>query len=297
MSFRRAILIAGPTASGKSATALRLATRFGGLIINADSMQVYRELSILTARPDAEEEARAPHRLYGHVGAGDPYSVAQWLNDVERVLAEARLAGRVAIVVGGTGLYFSALTEGLSPIPPVDAKVRAHWRDEAKRQPPHELHAQLVALDPETGARVRPTDPQRIVRALEVVQSTGKPLLHWQETRTPPLLPPGSFRGLVIAPPRPLNVRRSDARFDAMMAMGALEEVARLRDLGLDPDTPAMRALGVRPLLDHLQGEMTLEAAVERAKRQTRHYIKRQATWLRRYMISWKWIDSTLNYE
>ncbi len=269
---------------------MRLAERLGGTIVNADSMQVYRELRILTARPGSEDEARVPHRLYGHVSAGSAYSVAGWLSDVKRALEEAANAGRIPIVTGGTGLYFNALTQGLSPIPPVDESVRTFWRAEAKRLAPQDLHAQLVNIDPDTAARINPTDPQRIVRALEVVQSTGKPLAHWQQEKEPPLLSPGSYRGLVIAPAREQNVRRSDMRFDAMMAEGALEEVARLRDLRLDPDCPAMRALGVRPLLDHLEGRLDRQVAVEQAKQQTRQYIKRQMTWLRRYMISWRWL-------
>jgi tRNA dimethylallyltransferase len=291
LAARRAILIAGPTASGKSAIGLRLARRLNGVIVNADSMQVYAEMRVLTARPEAADERAVPHRLYGHVSARENYSVARWLEDVRRVLAEIEQLGQRPVFVGGTGLYFNALTQGLSPMPEIHSEVRAYWRAEAHGRTPGELHDELVRLDPLTASRIRPSDRQRTVRALEVIQSTGRPLALWQADAGTPLLPAGSWRGLVIAPERAELYARAEARFDQMMATGALEEVRRLREMQLDPELPAMRALGVSSLMEHLVGGVSLEAAGEVAKTQTRQYIKRQLTWLRRYMISWKWIS------
>lgn len=290
MGRKRAILIAGPTASGKSAAGLRLAGRLDGVIVNADSMQVYRDLRILTARPTDEEERLAPHRLYGHVDAGDAYSVARWLTDVAGVLRELDAEGRRAIFVGGTGLYFNALTQGLSPMPPVDIEVRAYWREEAQRRPARELHRELQRIDPTGAELVRPSDTQRIVRALEVAQSTGRSLASWHLESGEPLLAPGTWRGIVVAPERDENYALADRRFDAMMAAGALGEAAALRARRLSPELPAMRALGVAPLVEHLAGSLGLDEAVELGKRQTRNYVKRQMTWLRRYMIAWRWI-------
>lgn len=291
LAAKHVILIAGPTASGKSAIGLRLARRLNGVIVNADSMQVYADMAVLTARPESADELAVPHRLYGHVSARENYSVARWLKDAQRVLGEIEQLGQRPIFVGGTGLYLNALTQGLSPMPEIDSEVRAYWRAEAVGRPPGELHAELVRLDALTASRIRPSDPQRIVRALEVIQSTGRPLVHWQADAGTPLLPAGSWRGLVVAPERAQLNARADARFDQMMATGALEEVRRLREMQLDPELPAMRALGVAPLIEHLDGSMSLEAAAEVAKTQTRQYIKRQLTWLKRYMISWKWIS------
>lgn len=290
MIGKRCILIAGPTASGKSAAGLRLARGLGGVIVNADSMQVYGEMRILTARPTPEEESALPHRLYGHVSVRQSYSVARWLEDVREVLREIDRMGKRAIFVGGTGLYFNALTKGLSPVPQIDAQVREYWRGEAQRRPAGELFAELQSRDPLTAGGLRESDPQRIVRALEVIQSTGRPLAEWQCETGEPLLAPGSWRGIVIAPSRQDVYRQAEARFDEMVKAGALKEVERLRDMQLDPGLPAMRALGVGPLMDFLNGGLPFLEAVERSKAQTRHYVKRQVTWLRRYMISWKWL-------
>ncbi len=291
VSTKRAILIAGATASGKSAVGLRLAHRFDGVIVNADSMQVYAEMRVLTARPEAADERAVPHRLYGYVSVRENYSVARWLEDVQRVLVEIERLGRRPVFVGGTGLYFSALTRGLSPIPKIDGRVRAYWRAEALRRPAQELHAELARLDPLTASRTRSSDRQRIVRGLEVIQSTGRPLVLWQADTAPPLLPTRSWRGIVIARPRETLYASAEARFDQMMANGALDEVRGLRDMQIDPELPAMRALGVAPLMKHLDGEVSYETAIELAKTQTRQYIKRQLTWLRRYMISWSWVS------
>jgi tRNA dimethylallyltransferase len=283
----RAILIAGPTASGKSGLALRLAEEVGGTVINADSMQVYRELRILTARPSPIEEVRAPHALYGCVSGAEAYSAGRYAVDVARAIAEARQAGRVPIVVGGTGLYFMVLLEGLSPVPPVDPAVRRRWRAEAAARPAPDLHAVLAARDPEMAARLMPTDPQRIVRALEVLESTGRSLAHWQaESGTPVLRKADTARVLVLPDPA-THGQTIEARFDAMLAAGALAEVEELMRLGLSSELPIMRALGVASLAACLAGRVSLEDATDAAKTETRQYAKRQLTWLRRNMISW----------
>ncbi|MDX2288696.1 MAG: tRNA (adenosine(37)-N6)-dimethylallyltransferase MiaA [Hyphomicrobiaceae bacterium] len=288
MDGKQAVVIAGPTASGKSAFALDLARKAGGVIVNADSMQVYAELSVLTARPMADEAGRVPHRLYGHVPAREAYSVARWLDDVAAVLAEVAEAGQQPILVGGTGLYLKALTEGLSPVPPIPAAIRAHWRAASAAQAAADLHVELTTRDPLTASRLRPTDTQRIVRALEVIEATGRPLASWQREAGQPILAAGSWTGIVVTRPREEVYQRCDARFEAMIAAGGVDEVRRLAELHLDPALPAMRALGVPPLLAHLRGEITLETAVARAKLDTRHYVKRQLGWLRRNMNAWK---------
>lgn len=281
------VLIAGPTASGKSALALRMAERDGGVVINADSMQVYAELPILSARPTRDDEARAPHRLYGHVPAARAYSVGQWLEEARREIAQAHADGRRAIVVGGTGLYFMALTRGLSPIPPIPAEVRETWRARAATTPPAELHAMLAARDPRTAVVLRASDTQRLVRALEVLDATGRPLAAWWQEPGVPVVGAGEFEGIVVEIDRSELYARCEARFDAMMEAGALHEVAALAAQGLDQALPAMRALGVAPLLAHLAGRLPLDDAVMIAKRDTRHYVRRQATWLRRNMMTW----------
>lgn len=295
MEERRAILIAGPTASGKSAFAMQLARERDGVIVNADSMQVYDQLRVLTARPSVEDEEELPHRLYGHVDIRHSYSVAQWLGDVEAELQRIADEGKQAIIVGGTGLYFNALTMGLSPIPEVQPEIREYWRREAGRREPQDLFEELRKLDPLTAAGLRETDPQRIVRALEVFQSTGRPLADWQREKGLPLLSEGSWEGFVVAPDRNEIYARADKRFDQMIAEGALEEVRLVRDMGLDPGLPGMRALGVKALIDYLDGALALEEAVAASKTQTRQYVKRQLTWLRRYMISWNAAIAKLN--
>lgn len=282
------ILIAGPTASGKSALALAIAEHVGGVIINADSMQVYRELSILTARPQPDEEARVPHMLYGFVPAVEAYSTGRFVADVTDAIAKAREAGRRSVIVGGTGLYFKALLEGLSPIPRIDPGIREHWRAEAERRGAAELHRELMARDAQMAERLAPADTQRIVRALEVLEQTGRSLADWQKVRGVPVVQEAEAVRLLVTLDRAELHARADARFDRMIAAGAIEEVRALAAQGLDPDLPAMRAIGVRPLLSVVQGESTLEAAGEAAKAETRQYIKRQETWHRRYMISWK---------
>jgi tRNA dimethylallyltransferase len=296
-----AILIAGPTASGKSAAALALAERLRGTVINADSMQVYRELPILTARPTIGDEARAPHRLYGIVSAGDAYSVGQWLEDTARAIEEAKTGERVPILIGGTGLYFKALLEGLAPIPDIPPEIRQMWRERAAALGAEGLHRELAARDPAMAARLRPSDPQRLVRALEVIDATGISLAEWQGGEAAPLLAARAVRRLVVAPERDVLYAAIDARFDRMMERGALEEVRALLSLGLDPGLPAMRAHGVRELATYLAGACSLEEAVTKAKTESRRYAKRQMTWARRFMQDWDWfpdanavIDATL---
>jgi tRNA dimethylallyltransferase len=292
----RPILIAGPTASGKSAVAMAIAERAGGTIINADSMQVYRELRLLTARPTAEDEARVPHALYGFVSAAQAYSTGQFVADAAVAIAEARAAGRRPVVVGGTGLYFKALLEGLSPVPRIGPAIRERWRGEAARRGAADLHRELLARDPAMAARLPPTDTQRIVRALEVFEETGRSLAEWQTVRDPPVLEEAETVRLVVTLERAELHSRADARFDRMMDEGALDEVRALGRLGcgsgLDPGLPAMRAIGVRPLAAAVRGEATLLASIEAAKLETRHYIKRQETWLKRNMIAWNHIDA-----
>ena len=293
MTEGRVLLIAGPTGSGKSALALALAERHGGVVINADSMQVYRELRILTARPSPAVEARAPHRLYGVVPAAETFSVARWLAAARVEVDAAVAAGRPAIVVGGTGLYFQALTEGLSPIPDIAEATRAEARALAAVLGSAGLHARLAEVDPAGAARLRPSDPQRLVRAWEVWAETGKPLSYWQSL---PADPPGlavPWRGLVLAPERAWLYARCDARLGQMVAQGALDEVRSVADL--DPALPARRALGVPELSRHVQGEIDLETALAAARTATRRYAKRQLTWLRHKMISWIWQTSKEN--
>jgi tRNA dimethylallyltransferase len=289
----QAILIAGPTASGKSALALALAERRGGIIVNADSMQVYRDLRIITARPTAAEEQRASHRLYGHVDAADNYSVGRWCREAGTALAEARWNARPAIIVGGTGLYFNALTRGLAAVPPVPAAIRAEVRARLASEGAPALHTELSRRDPAAAARLMPGDRSRVTRALEVVLATGRPLKEWQEEEeeTPALLDISRAAKVFLMPDREALLRRIDARFDTMIAAGALEEVRALAARHLDPALPAMKAHGVPWLIRHFNGEITLAEAAEKAKRDTRQYTKRQATWFRNQLPQFAWVE------
>lgn len=280
-----AILVAGPTASGKSALALTLAERLGGVVINADSMQVYRELRIVTARPDDADLARAPHALYGVRPAAEAGTVAWWREAALAAMQAARAAGRVPILCGGTGMYFAALTEGLAAIPPVPAPAREEARRLLAAEGPAALHARLAALDPATAARLRPSDSQRIARAYEVVTGTGQGLSAWLAAGgTGPA--PWRFAAIRLDPPREALRAAIAARWQAMLAAGAIEEVRALGAQGLDPALPAMRAHGVPELLAHLAGRMTLEAASARAVLVTGQYTKRQATWFRHHALA-----------
>ncbi|MDJ1158572.1 tRNA (adenosine(37)-N6)-dimethylallyltransferase MiaA [Chelatococcus sp. SYSU_G07232] len=286
----RAVLIAGPTASGKSALALALAEAHGGIVVNADSMQVYRDLAIITARPTPEEEARAPHRLYGHVDGAENYSVGRFLADARAVIAAAWAEGRLPIVTGGTGLYFKALIEGLSEIPVVPETVRAAVREEAEGRETPLLYADLAARDPRTAGKLRPTDRLRILRALEVFAATGQPLAAFHGARKPGPLARVRMACIFLAPEREDLYARIDRRFDAMMAAGALAEVGALGQRRLDPALPVMRAHGVPWLLRHIAGEIALDEAAAHAKADTRHYAKRQFTWFRHQMREFAWV-------
>lgn len=288
----KVILIAGPTASGKSGLALEIARRRGGMIINADSMQVYRELRIITARPTIEEKSQVPHALYGFVPAAEAYSVGRYVTDALHAIAEARRQGLLPIVVGGTGLYFKALLEGLSPIPAIVPDVRERWRRRAEEEGAQALHEILRGVDPAAAARLMPTDKQRLVRALEVAESTGRPLSDWQKQPGQPVLDEAETVRLLVVADRERLMQRIDARFDAMLAAGVLDEVRDFARLGLSEELPSVRAHGVRPLLAHLRGELSLEAAAEGSKAETRQYAKRQATWHRRNMMSWMHIET-----
>jgi tRNA dimethylallyltransferase len=289
----RVTLIAGPTASGKSALAIRLAEQRGAVVVNADSMQVYKELRILTARPTEAEEARVPHRLYGHRPAREGYSVADWLREVAPLVAAARDgSGPPLVIAGGTGLYFKALLEGLSPIPDIPAAIRDRWRAEGSRMGAAGLHGELARRDPEMAARLRPSDPQRIIRALEVLEATGRSLAEWQTLAGEPLLRESEAETLYLAPPREALYARCDARLAGMVEAGVLEEVRGLMSLGLPADCPAIRAHGVPHFSACLRGEMTLAEAMERTRLDTRHYAKRQLTWARRNMMSWRWLSA-----
>jgi tRNA dimethylallyltransferase len=284
-----AILIAGPTASGKSALALRLAERLGGAIINADSMQVYRDLRVITARPTAAEEARVPHLLYGHVDAAENYSVGRWCLEAGAALAQARSTPSLAIVVGGTGLYFEALTKGLAAVPPVAESVRAAIRQRLAAEGAAALHAELARRDPAMALRLMPRDRTRVARALEVVTATGRSLAEWQREGMPPALDPTGAIKVFLASERAELRERIEARFTGMLEMGALDEVRALAARRLDPALPAMKAHGVPWLIRHLKGEIALTEAAEAAVRDTWRYTKRQATWFRNRMPHWSW--------
>jgi tRNA dimethylallyltransferase len=284
------VLIAGPTASGKSALALEFAQKTGGVIINADSMQVYRDLYILTARPTSEEERQVPHRLYGYVDAAVNFSAGAWVSDAAKALAEAREQGRLPIFVGGSGLYFKALTRGLSAVPPIPSAIRESVRMRLARDGVEVLHAELARRDRISAELLKPRDRSRIARALEVIEATGRSLTDWHREGLPPLLPPGTFRALFLTPDRDSLYARIDARFDAMLHAGALEEVARLAARKLDPLLPAMKAHGVPALISHLAGNVALEEATVIGKADTRHYAKRQFTWFRHQLPEFEWV-------
>jgi tRNA dimethylallyltransferase len=286
----KAVLIAGPTASGKSALALDLAQKTGGIVINADSMQVYRDLRIITARPTVEEEAQVPHRLYGHVDAAVNFSAGAWVSDAAAALAEARSQNRLPIFVGGSGLYFRALTRGLSAIPPIPAEIREAVRARLERDGVEALHAELSRRDPVSAGRLKPRDRTRIARALEVIEATGRALPDWHREGLPALLPPGEFSALFLSPEREALYARIDARFDEMLASGAIEEVAALAARQLDPLLPAMKAHGVPVLIRHLRGEVSLTGAAEFGRTETRQYAKRQFTWFRHQLPEFEWV-------
>ncbi len=288
-SINQATLIAGPTASGKSCLALQRGDGRRVVIINADSMQVYRDLRVLTARPSVLDEAEIPHRLYGHVCGTTRYSTGAWLRDMAQVLRQAREQERYPIVVGGTGLYFKALTQGLAAIPLVPEAVVAKWRRALAEQGEAALYRHLSAIDAASARHIDPGDGQRISRALEVMEATGRGIYAWQQAPpAPPLLPLNRVRALRLMPDREALYARIDKRFDAMIENGALDEVERLMRKGLDSALPIMKAHGVPHLMAHLRGQCTLDEAAARSKRDTRRYAKRQFTWMRGQMQDWE---------
>jgi len=284
----RAVLIAGPTASGKSALAIEIARRFGGTVVNADSMQVYADLRTLTARPTVAEEGIVPHRLYGHVDGAINYSAMRYAQDVAGILEELGQAGSLPVLVGGSGLYFKALTEGFSAIPPVPDAMRDAFRGRVAGQETSALHAELSGLDPIMAERLRPTDRMRIMRAIEIHLATGRSIASFQGERHPGPLDGWPMLQLFIHPEREEVRKRIDLRFEQMIAQGALDEVAALRERRLDPLLPVMRAHGVPGLIAHLDGGIGLNEAIARGQADTRAYAKRQVTWFRHQMEGWQ---------
>jgi tRNA dimethylallyltransferase len=284
-----AVLIAGPTASGKSALGIRLAQAIGGAVINADSMQVYRDLRVLTARPSEPEEAVVPHRLYGHVDGAVNFSVGRYVSDAADVLRDLE-PGTIPIFVGGTGLYFKGLTAGLSQMPVVPREVRDAIRHASEGLETPALYEVLARKDPATAATLRPSDRLRIQRALEIFEATGQPLVSFHGSRDPGLLSGRRLVRIFLAPERGELRRHIDARFQAMVETGALDEVRALGDRGLDPMLPVMRAHGVPGLLAHLRGQVSLEEAIARGQADTRRYAKRQFTWFRHQLPDWTWV-------
>lgn len=271
-------LIAGPTASGKSALAIAVAERHRGTVINADSAQVYRDLRVLSARPSAEEEARVPHRLFGHVDGGEDYSAARWAAEARAAIEAALAEGRLPVLVGGTGLYLRTLLDGIAPVPEIDPTIRT----EVRALPVADAHAALERLDPQAAERLRASDTTRVARALEVVRSTGRPLAEWQAAREGGIADRIDLAPLILLPDRAWLVGRCDRRLEAMFAGGAIEEVAALlARTDLSPDAPVRRAIGVPQIAAYLRGEIGREQALAESRLATRQYAKRQYTWFR----------------
>ncbi|HEY4112736.1 MAG TPA: tRNA (adenosine(37)-N6)-dimethylallyltransferase MiaA [Rhizomicrobium sp.] len=294
-SMPDAILIAGPTASGKSAAALALAEQAGGIIVNADSMQVYAEPRILTARPSDEDMARVPHLLYGHASVRDAYSAGRYQADAAQALTRAREMKRVPIFTGGTGLYFGVLTEGLTLVPPIPPEIRAGVEARWKEIGAEAFHAELAERDPISALRYPPSDTQRTLRAYEVFEGTGVALPEWQKSMGKPLLAGMKLARFVIAPPRDELYAGIDARFDRMVEQGAMEEADRIA--ALSPAPSAAKILGLRELVAAHRGEMSLQAAKEAARTASRQYAKRQITWFRNRMADWTWMEATDKME
>lgn len=294
-----AILIAGPTASGKSALAIRLANDLGGVIINADSMQVYKDLRVITARPSVEEEKAAPHRLYGTIDGAEACSAVEWSAMAMQEIERAWAGGLMPILVGGTGLYFKALLEGMVTIPPIDAKIRQAVRAEVQELGPQAMHAKLKALDAKAFERLEPADSQRISRAMEVVLSTGKALSTWQdEPHVGPLTlldGEGKIAKIVIDIDREILYERCDLRLEKMIKEGALDEIKSLLKRNLDPSLPILKALGVPSLSAYLEGKVTEHEAMVAAKTQTRQFAKRQLTWFRNQFAGWDRVNAQLS--
>jgi tRNA dimethylallyltransferase len=290
------VLLAGPTASGKSRLALDHAVSSGAWVVNADSMQVYRDLRVLTARPSVEDERAAVHMLYGYVDGASRYSVGAWLADVAAVIEKARDAGRPLIIVGGTGLYFTALTKGLAEMPAIPADLRARVLAENAELSAPEMHERLRAINPEDAAAIRPSDRSRIVRAIEVMLATGRSLAAWKRAAlSEPLVDAAHVRKFVLSSDRGDLARRIAARTDAMLAGGAVAEVQALLGRGLSADHPVMKAIGVRQIQEHLVGNLSLDEAAGAIALETRRYAKRQMTWFRNQMEDWQRLETTLD--
>lgn len=291
--LKTAILIAGPTASGKSAVAVAVARQLNGVVINADAMQLYAELDVLTSRPSRDDETTVPHRLFGCVPASEAWSAGRWLEAASGEIRSAWEKDKVPVVAGGTGLYFKVLEEGLSQISPVPAGIRDHWRQRLQREGPQTLHSELARTAPADAARIGQADGQRIVRALEVFDATGKPLgEHFADARKTSVLAKADVLKVALTPPRDELYSSCDARFEAMIANGALREVEKLMALKLGPELPAMKAIGVQALAEHLAGTTSLEEAMATAQKQTRNYAKRQMTWIRNQMSGWPTVET-----
>lgn len=287
------ILIAGPTASGKSALSVRLARSLGGVIINADSQQIYRDWRILSARPSADEEATVPHRMYAHLSLDTIYSTGHWLDDITAELSRCHSEGLRPIIVGGTGLYFKALTVGLAKIPKADMDIRARGEAELERLGLAEFVEILQTRDPKTCARIDLLNPRRVLRAWEVLEATDKGIADWQDDTPPPLLPLDACHAIALTPPRDWLYERCELRFGQMIDAGVLSEVRAVMDLNLPADAPGLKAVGAPELMAHLRGEIDLDQAIERAKMETRRYAKRQTTWIRNQMQDWEKLDPT----
>lgn len=289
LSTANAILITGPTASGKSALAVELAKEHGGVVINADSMQVYDTLRVLTARPSEEDMDGVPHHLYGHVPAGQAYSTGAWLRDVTALLPRIRAEGKLPVFVGGTGLYFKALTGGLSEMPAIPDEIRRRLRGQLLQEGPERLHSELAKSDPAVAESLNPRDGQRIVRALEVFEATRQSIAEFQGQTGPVIVDPETARKIVVLPDRAVLHQRINGRFEKMLEQGAEEEVKALLELDLPAEMPVMKAIGVSQIVAMLRGEMSRAEVIERGAAATRQYAKRQMTWFRNQMDkSWE---------
>lgn len=284
------ILIAGATASGKSSVAISLANKFNGVVLNADSMQVYKEMRIISARPTLTEESQAEHRLFGHMSATEPYSVGHWLAQISTEIVDIVLQNKTPIIVGGTGLYFKSLVDGISPIPNISAVIRSHWRGFEG-----DLYSELSNVDPKLAERLEPQDKQRIIRGLEVFHSTGRMLSDWQQNselkQFLPEMPGLQLHKFVLQPERQYLYDRINQRFDQMVELGGVKEVENIMSMGLPDDMTALKAIGVRQINEALIGNMDMEAAIEKSKTESRRYAKRQMTWQKGNLITYNLIN------